>query len=163
MRSLKILLYTLGIIFSFLMIPAKSYALSCALAHLSQQDLDNAHIAFLGRVTEILEEKSPAGDSHGLERMQAYRYEVLEPIKNTTFSNTHIIYRNVYWGDISRIGYLDLIVVPDQSELFPEMKQPEDIVTPFCKHTLFHTLDNNARKVIEAYTGRSIKKHFFQR
>lgn len=163
MKTSKISLCILVAVFSILMFPVKSYALSCALAHLNQQDLDTAQIAFLGRVTEILEEKSSAGDSDGVQRMQAYRYEVLEPIKNTTFSSTFTVYRNVYWGDISRVGYLDLIVVPDQSDLFPSMKQPGDLVAPFCIHTLFHTLDDNARKVIEAYTGRSIKKHFFQR
>lgn len=93
----------------FLLLPAKSWALSCMEPSMSQEIFDASTAVFTGRV---IEERKPTEqdlktlEDHGIksfsgtmEEIRVYRVLVQQPWKGVESGSEVFVYRDTYWGD----------------------------------------------------------------
>ncbi len=146
MKKIFMIIISAVVIYS----PISAYSLSCPAPMLKEKALDNASVIFEGVIVEELDWKKYRKNSKNVTTMVPEVFKVTKAYRGVEVGQEFTVYKNIYWGDISRKNYEYLIVTSevDGSKFRIEKKI---YTAPWCRNTQHYSVTEKTEEILNKY------------
>jgi len=142
----KIILLVIILLF----LPSNSVALSCAKPKLSEDILRFSELVFKGELIDNNRDENLVANPFHANNLKPEVFKVIKAFKGVKKNEEITIFRNVYWGDVSKNGDIQLVTTSKiNGGRYGVSKNI--YIAPYCKATGYYTYDHHSVNLLKNY------------